>query len=121
MTQADLEARKNKYFYMHNGLRFIKPESQEEWIEYVYNHMDDQIDDYIIKFSIILLRNLYDNIPCDIIINLLTNADTPDAIINQIVSLTVRFSPRGEEFKEYWCNLNPNNQIIKINNYYKKI
>lgn len=120
MTKEDLEARKNKYFYMQEGALFIKPELQNEWIEYVDNHMNDKIDDHIINVSIRLLKKLSSNISYNIITNTLLEIETSTELITYIISLIVKFSPRGEEFKEYWCNLNSEYQIININNSYKQ-
>jgi len=120
MTQKSLEARKNKYFYMYDGLSSIKSELQDEWIEYVDNYTFDGLDANIIEISIICLKKLKNDINFEIISKTFKELNVEEKIINKIISIVIYFSPKGEEFKNYWQTLHPENKIVEINSSYQR-
>lgn len=107
--QEDLEVRKEKYHYMYVGLPLIKIELHEDWIEQVDEFLHDKTDKTIFDITFICLKELKNNASCESITTVFDETLLTPEMINQIVSKLIHFSPRGEEFKEYWNKANPDN------------
>lgn len=120
-SKENLDARKNKYYLMKEGLPFIKEELQENWLEYVDEFSHDKTDLVVIEISILCLKKLKNNTSFEVINKTFTELNIDETTISNVLSIITIFSIKAEEFKEYWNTTHPSKKIQNNYAYYKYI
>lgn len=119
--KENLDARKNKYYFMKEGLPFVKEELQENWLEYVDQFSHDKMDSIIIEISILCMRKIKNNTPFEAIDKTFTELNINTNTISQVISIITRFSIKSDEFREYWNTTHPTQKAQNNYVYYKYI
>jgi len=102
--QADLEAQKSKYKLMKDGLTLIKPETAEEWLEFVNVNTNDAYSACIVKATILMMKKFEAGISFE---------DAEKQVYNEELGLTgfmagatanalSHFAKSGEEYRKHW-------------------
>lgn len=104
MEKADLDAKKMKYQLMKDGLTLVKPETAEEWLQFVDNNSNDGYSVFVVKAVISMMRKFEEEISFD---------DAEQQVYCEELGLSgymagatanalSHFAKQGEEYRKYW-------------------
>ena len=119
--KENLDARKNKYYLMKEGLPFIKDDYKQNWLEYVDEFSHDKIDTIIIEISILCMKKIQNNTSFESIDKIFEELNIDENAISQVISIITLFSIKSEHFKEYWNKNHPKQKAKRNYAYYKYI
>lgn len=102
MERANKETTKKKYKVMKEGLAFIKEDTLEEWMEFVNNNMNDAYSGQVTEASLQCLKKLKEGANFQEIEQIYNQMGLTGFMAGAVSNTIVHFSPRGEEFRQYW-------------------
>lgn len=102
--KAVLELKKLKYTLMNEGLRLVKPETIEEWLQFADNNSDDGYSVLLVQAVISMMKKLDAGISFE---------DAEQQVLLELdlfmVAATVKhlshFAKQGEEYRRHWNEL----------------
>lgn len=102
--KSDVEAKKAKYALMKEGLALIKPETAEEWLQFVDNNANDGYSVFAVKATISMMKKFEAGISFEDAEQQVYDAEL--GLSGFLASATANalsyFAKQGEEYKKYW-------------------
>lgn len=72
---------------MNEGLALVKPETAEEWLQFVDNNSNDDYSVYVVKATIFMMKEFDEGV---------------SFIGGSIANALSRFAKQGEEYRKHW-------------------
>ena len=102
--KAKIEAQKAKYTLMNEGLTLVKPETAEEWLQFVDNNSNDGYSACVVKATISMMKKFEEGVSFE---------DAEQQVYNEELGLTgfmagatanalSHFAKQGEEYRKHW-------------------
>ncbi len=103
--KSDIEAKKAKYTLMKEGLVLVKPETAEEWLQFVDNNTNDGCSVYVVKATISMMKKFEAGISFEDAEQQVYNEelDLDGFMVGATANALSYFSKKGEEYRKYWC------------------
>ncbi len=102
--KGDAEAKKMKYTLMREGLTLVKPETAEEWLQFVDNNSNDGYSVFVVKATISMMKKMEEGIPFE---------EAEQQVYNEELGLSgfmagttanalSHFAKQGDEYRKHW-------------------
>ena len=101
LEEQNKEIRQKKYKLMKNGLAFVKEGTEESWLQYVEDNIDDIDLRLTLETVVSGLKNLHEGATCESVKQIYNITELSESYRNFGLNTTIFFSPRGDEFKRY--------------------
>lgn len=104
IEKADLEAQKNKYRLMKEGLLLVKPETAEDWLEFANNNCNDGYSVFIVKATISMMKKLEAGVSFEEAENQVYSEELglSGYMASATASALSHFAKNGEEYRKHW-------------------
>ena len=104
MKQADLDAKKQKYTLMKEGLTLVKPETAEEWLQFADKNSNDGYSVFVVKAVISMMKKFEEGISFE---------DAEQQVYCEELGLSgfmagstanalSHFAKQGDEYRKHW-------------------
>lgn len=102
--KSDAEAKKAKYILMKEGLTLVKPETVEEWLQFVDKNSNDGYSVFVVKATISMMKKLEEGISFEEAEQQVYNKELglSGFMAGATANALSHFAKQGEEYRKYW-------------------
>ena len=102
--KSAIEAKKAKYTLMGEGLTLVKPETVEEWLQFVDDNSDDIYSLYVVKATISMMKKMKEGISFEEAEQQVYNEELglSGLMASATANALSRFAKQGEEYRKHW-------------------
>lgn len=102
--QQDKKAKKDKYSLMREGLTLVKPETVDEWLEFVDNNCNDGYSSQVVRAAISMMKKLNEGMSFEEAEHKVYNEELglTGFLSTSTASTLAHFAKQSEEYRKYW-------------------